>query len=221
MYIPTNEPSSASNSQVVLTCAIRLCSSSNSPIRTHRAGQIRKNNSVNLPFPTPVPTCPTRQGPAPTESGPLAPLSTCPTRQVPAPTEPGPLAPLSSTKIQVPKASPPTLSQARDLRLRQEMLLRRELSLNKDGGPAKPKAPPPTLSAEEKEHLRREFGNGKLGAESTSRSLDANQGQQGQVPAVPKQPPTTAPTGRPRRKLGSPHGAEYEGRRGRLPTVLL
>ncbi len=105
------------------------------------------------------------------------------------------MAPLSSTEIQVPKASPPTLSQARDLRLRQELLLRRELSLKKDGGPTKPKAPPPPLSAGEKEHLRREFGNGKLGAESTSRSHDANQGQQGQVPAVPKQPPTTAPTG--------------------------
>ncbi len=140
---------------------------------------IVKNNSLALSSPTPAPTCPTRQGPAPTESGPLAPLSTCPTRQVPAPTEPEPSAPLSSTEIQVPKASPPTLSQARDLRLRQEMLLRRELSLNKDGGPTKPKAPPPTLSAEEKEHLRWEFGNGKLGAESISRSHDANQGQQG------------------------------------------
>ena len=130
--------------------------------------------------------------------------------RAPTPTESGPMTPLSSTTTPIPKASPPTLSQARDLRLRQEMLLRRELSLRKAGDPANPKAPPPTLSAEEKELLRREFGNGTNGADGTTRPHDATHGHHDFVPVVPKQssskppvhwaetqgsPPTTAPTG--------------------------
>ena len=66
-----------------------------------------KSSSPALSSPTPAPTCPTRHGPTPTESGPASPS--------PSITPPK------------PKASPPTLSQARELRLRQEMLLRREL----------------------------------------------------------------------------------------------
>ena len=143
-----------------------------------------KRNSLVLSSPTPVPTYPTRQRPAPTESGPVAPLS--------------------PTKTLAPNASPPTLSQARSLCLRQEMLLRRELNVGKGGGPTKPKAPPPTLSTEENSTYGATLATRRKGRKIIPDPTTRHR------PRLPRQ-------GRPRRKLGRRPRSIRQGTNG--PTT--